>query len=377
MIVTVVRAGAGLLLGTATALAHVVAAVAAVVALLPAARPTAEVAAGRLADLERRRVAALFGGIEAGATVPGGPRAVRYLATRLPVALLGGAVMTLLALGAAFAVTILWSWMTGTPWAFDNNRSEVISGWIVAYYALPGAVLLYVGIAGAVGVVRSERTLLRRLLAPSREEELARRVEVLAESRAAVVAAVDDERRRIERDLHDGVQQRVVALGMLLGRARRHPERAAELVAAAHEEAQRVLTDLRDVSWRVYPAALDTSGLVAALESVAERAPLPVRIACELPAEPPAPVRAAAWFVVCEAVTNAAKHSGATAVDVRVVGSGWRLHVAVHDDGDGGADPAGGGLAGLARRVAAADGTLTIASPAGGPTVVTADLPCA
>lgn len=378
VIVRVLRAGAGLLLGTITALAHaVLLIVGAAAALLPAARPAVRAATNGLAGAERRRVSAFFGGIEPGGEVPSGRRALRYLAARLPAGLLGGAILLLLGAGMAFAVTILWSWITATPWAMDSPPAEVIRGEIVAYYTVPGAVLLYLGIAGAVGVVRWERTLLRTLLAPTREEELAKRVEDLARSRAAVVAAVDDERRRIERDLHDGVQQRVVALGMLLGRARRHPEQAPALVVQAHEEVQRVLTELRDVSWRVYPAALDTGGLAAALESVAERAPLPVRIACALPAEPPAPVRAVAWFVVCEAVTNAAKHSGASGVDVEVVGTDGRLRATVCDDGRGGADPAGGGLAGLARRVAAADGTLTITSPPGGPTALTVDLPCA
>lgn len=377
MIVRVLRAGAGLVLGTVSALAHAVLfMVAAIAALLPAARPAVRNAAIGFVGVERRRVAALFGGIEPGGAPASGRRVLRYLATRAVAGLLGGAILLLLGVGTVLAVTVVLSWITDTPWVLEA-RSVPISGTIVAYYALPGAVLLYLGIAGAVGVVRWERTLLRTLLAPTREEELARRVEDLAESRAAVVAAVDDERRRIERDLHDGVQQRVVALGMLLGRARRHPEQAADLIVQAHEEAQRVLTELRDVSWRVYPAALDTAGLTAALESVAERAPLPVRIVCDLPAEPPAPVRAVAWFVVCEAVTNAAKHSGAAGVDVEVTGTAERLRATVRDDGGGGADPAGGGLAGLARRVAAADGTLTVTSPPGGPTVVHVDLPCA
>jgi signal transduction histidine kinase len=246
---------------------------------------------------------------------------------------------------------------------------------VVGYWAPPGLLLLYLALAGLTGVAHWERTLLRRLLAPTREEELARQVAALAESRAAVVAAVDDERRRIERDLHDGVQQRLVALGVLIGRARRHPGRA-DLLEQAHEQAQRALVELREVSWRVYPAALDTAGLAAALESVAERAPLPVDITCALPAEPPAPVRAVAWFVVCEAVTNAAKHSGADRVRVEVARTPAALTVLVTDDGRGGADPAGGGLAGLARRVGAADGALTVTSPAGGPTAVRAELPC-
>jgi signal transduction histidine kinase len=339
-------------------------------------RPAAETVVRRLAALERRRVMALLGGT-GGNAEPASARALRHLAARIPVGLLGGAVLTLLGIGLIFAATLLFSWITQTPWMLEQEPAVVVSGRLVAYYAVPGAVLLYLALAGAAGVARWERTLLARLLAPSREERLTQRVEELSRTRDAVVAAVDDERRRIERDLHDGVQQRLVALGMLLGRARRHPDRADELVAQAHDEAQRALVELRDVSWRVYPAALDTGGLAAALESVAERAPLPVRIRGDLPVEPPATVRAVAWFVISEAVTNAAKHSGALRVDVEVATVDERLRATVRDDGRGGADPAGGGLAGLARRVAAADGVFSVDSPAGGPTVITAELPCA
>jgi signal transduction histidine kinase len=371
------RTGAGLALGAGTAAVHLLLALPVAAAMAaPALRPAAESAVRRLAVLERRRVVALLGGT-GGSVEPSPSRALRYLGARIPVGLLGGAVLTLLGTGLTFATTLLFSWVTQTPWIMEREAAVVVSGLLVAYYAIPGAVLLYLALAGAGGVARWERTLLGRLLAPSREEQLTRRVEELSRTRDAVVAAVDDERRRIERDLHDGVQQRLVALGMLLGRARRHPDRADELVAQAHDEAQRALVELRDVSWRVYPAALDTGGLAAALESVAERAPLPVRIRCDLPVEPPATVRAAAWFVISEAVTNAAKHSGALRVDVEVAMVDGRLHATVRDDGRGGADPAGGGLAGLARRVAAADGEFGVASPPGGPTVVTAELPCA
>ena len=376
--VRALRTGAGLVLGALTATAELVLLVPAAVALLvPAARPAVVRAGHRVAGVERARVVSLLGGVEDPGGEPPTRRLLRYLAVRAAAGLLGGMVLGLLALGVVFAVTILWSFITGTPWVLEQPPSEVITGTIVAYYSVPGAVLLYLALAGAAGVARWERALLARLLAPTREERLARRVEELARTRDAVLAAVDDERRRIERDLHDGVQQRLVALGMLLGRARRHPDRAADLVAQAHEEAQRALVDLRDVSWRVYPAALDTEGLAAALESVAERAPLPVRITCELPSEPPAAVRAVAWFVVCEAVTNAAKHSGALRVAAEVAVAGGVLRASVRDDGRGGADPTGGGLAGLAQRVAAADGTLTITSPPGGGTTITAELPCA
>jgi signal transduction histidine kinase len=371
------RTGAGLALGAGSAVVHLLLAVPVATALLvPALRPVSETAVQRLAALERRRTVALLGGA-GGSTEPSSARALRYLAARLPVGLLGGAVVALLGLGLAFAATLLYSWLTQTPWTMERNPGTVVSGAVIVYYTVPGAVLLYLALAGAAGVARWERTLLARLLAPSREEQLTQRVEELSRTRDVIVAAVDDERRRIERDLHDGVQQRLVALGMLLGRARRHPDRAAELVAQAHDEAQRALVELRDVSWRVYPAALDTGGLAAALESVAERAPLPVRIRCNLPAEPPVTVRAVAWFVISEAVTNAAKHSGGLRVDVEVATVDGRLRATVRDDGRGGADPAGGGLAGLARRVAAADGIFTVNSPAGGPTVVTAELPCA
>jgi signal transduction histidine kinase len=371
------RTGAGLVLGACAAAVHLLLALPVAAALLvPAFRPAVGTVVRRLATLERRRIVVLLGGT-GGSAEPPPERALRYLAARVPVGLLGGAVLTLLGIGLTFAATLLFSWVTQTPWAMEREPPAVIvSGQLVAYYAIPGAVLLYVALAGAAGVARWERTLLTRLLAPSREEQLTRRVEELSRTRDAIVAAVDDERRRIERDLHDGVQQRLVALGMLLGRARRHPDRAGELVAQAHDEAQRALVELRDVSWRVYPAALDTGGLAAALESVAERAPLPVRIRCDLPVEPPATVRAAAWFVISEAVTNAAKHSGALRVDVEVAMVGGRLRATVRDDGRGGADPAGGGLAGLARRVAAADGEFGVDSPPGGPTVITVELPC-
>jgi signal transduction histidine kinase len=370
--------GAGLALGALTAAAHVLLLLpAAITLLIPAARPSVTAAASRLAGIERSRVTTLLRGVDPAAATPSAPRALRYLGARLPVAFLGGIVIALLVVGTAFAITLLWSWVSGTPWVLDDPPATVVTGEIVLYYAASGVVLLYLDIAGAVVAVRWERALLARLLAPSREEQLTQRVVELASTRDAVVAAVDDERRRIERDLHDGVQQRLVALGMLLGRARRHPDRAAELVAQAHEEAQRALVELRDVSWRVYPAALDTEGLAAALESVAERAPLPVRITCTLSTEPPAAVRAAAWFVACEAVTNAAKHSGATAVTIEVGTMASALHVSVSDDGCGGADPAGIGLAGLARRVAAVDGELTVESPPGAGTLIAAHLPVA
>ncbi|WP_408055803.1 sensor histidine kinase [Streptomyces lycii] len=208
---------------------------------------------------------------------------------------------------------------------------------------------------------------------------LERRIDELAASRAGILEAVDAERRRIERDVHDGVQQRLVALAMLLGRARRSkdPEHGAELLRQAHEASREVLGELREVIWRVYPTALDSLGLKEALAGVAERCSLPLRMDCSVPPGLPGPVETAAYFVVSESVTNAAKHSGARRVTVTVGQHGAVLRVTVEDDGTGGADPSGSGLSGLRQRVAALDGAFTVSSPPGGPTTITAELPCA
>ncbi|WUH96185.1 histidine kinase [Spirillospora sp. NBC_00431] len=329
-------------------------------------------AAQAVTELERWRLRKFHGEDR---PVQYGPlKALAYLVLRVPVGLLGAMILLLLAYGAAMAVALAVSWwVTG-----DYLDGIPPSWWIVLYTAIFGLVLLFLAVQGLVGVAALERTVARRCLGPSPLEEYERRIAQLSVTRAEVVDAVDDERRRIERDLHDGVQQRLVALGMLIGRARRagDREKATDLLKQAHEESQRALEDLREVTWRVYPAALDGEGLRAALETVAERSALPVTIGYDLPGRPPHAVETAAYFVVCEAVTNAAKHSGAGRVRVDVTGSATMIGVRIEDDGGGGADPGGGGLAGLARRVAALDGTFGVDSPPGGPTVITAELPC-
>ncbi|GAA0555734.1 sensor histidine kinase [Actinomadura livida] len=345
-------------------------------------------AAQAATELERWRLRRFLD--EEGAADHGPLKALAYLVLRVPVGLLGGVVLLLIAYGAAAAIRLAvgW-WITG-----DYMDGIPPHWWIVLYTAVAGLVLLFLAVQGLVGVVALEKAVARRCLGPSPLEEYERRIAQLSVTRAQVVDAVDDERRRIERDLHDGVQQRLVALGMLIGRARRagDGDRAAELLRQAHEESRRALDDLREVAWRVYPAALDGEGLRAALETVAERSQLPVAIGYDVPDRPPHAVETAAYFVVCEAVTNAAKHSGAGRVVVDVAApppppgdapggapgsaSGRMIRVRVEDDGAGGADPAGGGLAGLARRVAALDGTFAVHSPPGGPTVISAELPC-
>ncbi|MFE9246147.1 sensor histidine kinase [Nocardiopsis sp. NPDC006938] len=224
-----------------------------------------------------------------------------------------------------------------------------------------------------------ERWLARSILGPTEEDLMRRRIQELTRTRSGIVRAVDQERRRIERDLHDGVQQRVVALAMLLGRAQRgrDPERAAELVRQAHTESRVLLDELREVAWRIYPTALDTLGLEAALTEAAERGPLPVVVRADLPRPLPQELATAVYFVAREAMTNAAKHSGADSVVVDLGVYDSRVWLTVSDDGRGGADPGGDGLTGLARRVRALDGTLEVRSPRGGPTTVHAVLPLA
>ncbi|MGW3401330.1 sensor histidine kinase [Streptomyces zhihengii] len=332
----------------------------------PVPRPVRAVAAALL-GIERRRLARFFG-IRI-ATAPDDARALRYLAVRWTLGALGGAVAVLVVLGIAYSSLFVYVW-----WL-----SAVRYPLEVALSNLAGLMLLFLACQGVLGTVALEDQLARRLLGPSPHDALERRITELATTRAEMMEAVDGERRRIERDLHDGVQQRLVALGMLLGRARRthDPARTDALLRQAHEESRAALVELREVAWRVYPTVLDEAGLRAALETVAERTPLPVRLDWTVPVPPPRQTGTVAYFVVSEAVTNVVKHSGATRVDVSVGRSGDRLTLRIEDDGTGGADPAGGGLTGLARRVAALDGRFGVHSPAGGPTAITAELPCA
>jgi signal transduction histidine kinase len=215
----------------------------------------------------------------------------------------------------------------------------------------------------------------------TRRDRLARRVETLETTRLGAVEEQDAELRRIERDLHDGAQARLVALGLNLGMAeqkfRTNPEEAEKLVAEARAGVAEALTELRDLARGIHPPVLADRGIAAALDTLADRSPLPTTVHVELPGRPPARVETAAYFVAAEALANAAKHSGADRVEISVCQRDGILAVEITDDGGGGADAAGGGLSGLRRRVEALDGTLTVESPAGGPTTIRAELPCA
>jgi signal transduction histidine kinase len=250
-----------------------------------------------------------------------------------------------------------------------------------------GAYLTAAGVAGLLAapwltacVAALDARAARALLGTSRTEELEHRVEQLTQTRAGVVDAADAERRRLERDLHDGTQQRLVSLAMNLGMARAqagNAEQANQAIAEAHEEAKAALAELRDLIRGLHPAVLEDRGLDAALSGIAARMPIPVRLTVDLPRRPAPVIEAVAYFVVSEGLSNIVKHAQASEAAVFVQRSGDRLHVIVTDDGVGGADTARGtGLAGLARRAASVDGTFDIDSPPGGPTLLTVDLPC-
>ena len=214
------------------------------------------------------------------------------------------------------------------------------------------------------------------------EAELRARVEELETSRARLVEVSMGERRRLERDLHDGAQQRLVALSLQLGMARRKldadPRAAARLLEASTTELQRALEELRELARGIHPAILTDRGLGAAIEALAERAPLPVDLDRMPEDRLPAAVEAAAYFVVAESLTNVAKYSSAQHASVRVGRENGFAVIEVSDDGVGGADPgAGTGLRGLADRLAALDGRLEVQSPPGGGTVIRANIPCA
>ncbi|MGH3205890.1 MAG: sensor histidine kinase [Streptosporangiaceae bacterium] len=249
-----------------------------------------------------------------------------------------------------------------------------------AVSVLLGVLLLLVAPQLTRGLAAADTALARRLLGPRRD--LAARVIELETSRERVVDAAEAERRRIERDLHDGAQQRLVALAMELGRAKARfaddLDAARELVDQAHVQAKEALTELRNLVRGVHPPVLTDRGLDAALSGLAALCPVPVDVHVDVPVRPRASVEAVAYFMVAEALTNVAKHSRASHAKVVVEGHGYpgTLTVMVSDDGIGGADITGPGLSGLADRVSGVDGRMTVESTVGGPTIIAADLPC-
>lgn len=306
-------------------------------------------------------------------------RDLLYLVTLLPIgAIEFGLVLFVAGLAIQYATMPLlyWWWsdgvQVGPDWTIDTFPEAVV-------VSLIGAVLVWCWPLLVAGVTRMQIAFAQTLLGPS-TADLVERVDVLTKTRSGVMEAMLLERRRIERDLHDGAQQRLVALAIDLGMAkekmRTDPEAAQHLVETSHEEAKRVLSELRDLVRGIYPAVLTDRGLDAAISSVAGRSPVMVTVDVELAGRPPEAVEATAYFVVVEALTNVAKHSGATEAKVWVRRLKDRLAIEVSDNGSGGADArSGSGLGGLAERIAALDGQMTIDSPPGGPTRVRAEIP--
>jgi len=368
----------------------------------------------------RRARPGLVGWVGGGLTDLAGWRAIAYIVVSFPFKVIGTYVMLMVwGLGLGLATHPLW-WRIGDPRQVGADGIErraamrlggvVIDTWPRAFaVAALGVVILLVAPWPARALVWLDRMLIGGLLGPGR---LSQRVSDLEQTRAH---AVDDSAatlRRIERDLHDGAQARLVALAMQLDMAREHlagvgggvvtgpggggvaglgrPDaprddavpadgddlrRARELLDTAHRNATEAITELRDVTRRIHPPVLD-QGLDAALATLAARSPVPVTLRAQLAGRPSPAVETIAYFCVAELLTNVAKHSGARRSGVDVVQLGAVLRLQVIDDGAGGAVAGpGGGLAGLHDRVRTIDGAMTITSPPGGPTLVTIDLP--
>ena len=289
-----------------------------------------------------------------------------------------GAMLVFTAWGAALAFLTfpLWGWATA-------GGGDVF-GWELAYAV---SCVLHVGAgAGAAvaapwlsrGVAAVQGAMARLLLEPGSQERLTARVYRLEETRAGMVEAADAERRRIERDLHDGAQQRLVALAMTLGRAKasEDPALARTLLDEAHGEAKEALIELRNLARGIHPAVLTDRGLDAAVSALAARCPIPVAVDVDLPHRAGRSIEAIAYFVVAEALTNVAKHAEATRAWLTAEYLGDRLVVEILDNGRGGALATGIGIGGLRDRVRAVDGDLHLSSPPGGGTTLRVELPC-
>ncbi len=256
-------------------------------------------------------------------------------------------------------------------WTFDT------AGEALPFALIATPISFVLGCYILTALAAGQSSLAQILLSP-REEELEAHVSELRQSRLQLVDAFETERKRIERDLHDGVQQRMVALTMLLGRAELDVADGPglELVRQAHSEAEAALADLREVVRGVHPRVLTDLGLAAATSEVADRMPIPVRVDIAIPERPAPQIEAAAYFVVSEALANVAKHAHAVSASVQAWRNDDTLVVVVTDDGQGGAaSGTGSGLSGLVTRLDALGGTLNVSSPTGGPTLVRMECP--
>jgi signal transduction histidine kinase len=314
------------------------------------------------------------------------PATWRDLAWLLPGAVVGfglGVVTLALPIYGLEGIVLLplWIWLGG-GW-YGYGAIWPIESLGDGFMSLPqGALILGIGLAVAPWLRWVDARFAALFLAPTKAAELRLRVTQLTETRADTVDAQAAELRRIERDLHDGAQARLVSLGMTIGLAEeiveQDPATARKLLAEAREASGTALVELRHLVRGIHPPVLAERGLDGAIRALALNLPIPVAVDGGVTGRLETPVESAAYFAAAEAMTNVVRHSGAQSAWVSLRHDGHSLFVMVGDDGHGGADPdAGTGLRGIERRLAAFDGTMTLSSPLGGPTVATMELPCA
>ncbi|KOU41848.1 hypothetical protein ADK54_20155 [Streptomyces sp. WM6378] len=350
----------------------------------------------RLADGERDRL----GRWAAAPTPPAGPHARRRLMAVLSDPATGrdlrwAAAMTVAGTVLGLIGTVLFLFpaavlvLGGLWWLFPADDpirlilNVPIDSWGSAVYAGVPQFLLSVLLAlfGPPLLARLAASVSRWLLAPSAAAVLAERVSTLDRTRTGAIDAHGNELRRIERDLHDGTQARLVSLAMQLGLAERtlsaDPTAVGPLLTRAREGAEEAMAELRDVLRSVYPPILADRGLAGAVSAVVARCPVPATLELGELGDVPAQIEVAVYFAIAEALTNAAKHAHARSVSVTLARAGGTLRAQITDDGRGGAAEGGGtGLRGMRQRVEAVDGVLRVQSPPGGPTVITVECPC-
>jgi signal transduction histidine kinase len=311
---------------------------------------------------------------------PATRRDLAWLALHAATGTIIGALAVGLPLGAVQQVVTAFAW-PAVPGGIEGSAGLLVNSWPRA------ALTLLIGAAMAAAtlllprVARWQARTAQKLLRPAPGVVLADRIAELTATRAAALEAHGAELRRIERDLHDGTQARIAAVVLQLGVADqlydRDPGAARELLVKAQDTATDALAELRTVVRSIHPPLLSERGLAGAVRALAERCPVPATVDVASETGRPAAVEAAAYFVVAEALANVTKHADASRVDITLGGTSSLLCLEIRDDGRGGAgESPGSGLAGIRRRAEAFDGTLTLTSPPGGPTVLRVELPC-
>lgn len=337
------------------------------------------------ASWHRRRADRLLLSPRSGPVRVGTWRVLGWLCTSIVTSLAFGLVAVLCAgnaVATAITVPLWWALPAGTR-AGGFGAGVPLSGWGTALTLGTAQMVIFAALTYWLvpPLARLHARICVALLSPSAADRLAQRVETLTETRADAMNAHGAELRRIERDLHDGTQARLVAIAMRLGVARESmsedPQTVARLLEEAHESTEEAMVELRAVIRTIYPPILADRGLAGALAALGARSAIDTTLDIGDLGTIPAAVETVAYFVIAEALTNVAKHSQATRTIVRVARDGGRLSIEVTDDGVGGADETlGTGIAGIRHRVLALDGTVRIHSPGGGPTTIAVSLAC-